>query len=173
MSTYKYITCPKCGTKIRVYKNPVPTVDVIIELGNKGEIVLIKRRNPPMGLAIPGGFVDYGERVEDAAVREAREETGLDVKLKYLLGVYSDPERDSRLHTISTVFVASAKGKPQAGDDAREVVVIRPDAINKPLCFDHERIISDYIKASSSKKQDLSGRVQGQSRKRRQVKKKG
>ncbi len=152
MSTYKYITCPKCGTRIRVYKNPVPTVDVIIELGNKGEIVLIKRRNPPLGLAIPGGFVDYGERVEDAAVREAREETGLDVKLKCLLGVYSDPKRDSRLHTISTVFVASAKGKPKAGDDAREVVVIRPDAINAPLCFDHKQIISDYIKASSSKK---------------------
>ena len=159
MSTYKYITCPKCGTRIRVYKNPVPTVDVIIELGNKGEIVLIKRRNPPLGLAIPGGFVDYGERVEDAAVREAREETGLNVKLKYLLGVYSDPKRDSRLHTISTVFVASAKGKPQAGDDAKEVVVISPDAITDPLCFDHKQIISDYIKASSSKKQDLSSRV--------------
>ncbi len=159
MSTYKYITCPKCGTRIRVYKNPVPTVDVIIELGHKGEIVLIKRRNPPLGLAIPGGFVDYGERVEDAAVREAREETGLNVKLKYLLGVYSDPKRDSRLHTISTVFVASAKGKPQAGDDAKEVVVISPDAITDPLCFDHKQIISDYIKASSSKKQDLSSRV--------------
>ncbi len=146
MSTYKYITCPKCGTKIRVYNNPVPTVDVIIELGDGGEIVLIKRKNPPLGLAIPGGFVDYGERVEEAAVREAREETGLEVTLKYLLGVYSDPKRDSRLHTISTVFVAGATGIPRAGDDAKEVLIVKPERIQEPLCFDHSKIISDYLK---------------------------
>ena len=146
MSTYKYITCPKCGTKIRTYANPVPTVDTIIELGTDGRIVLIKRKNPPYGLALPGGFVDYGERVEDAAVREAKEETGLDVEIRYLLGVYSDPNRDPRLHTISTVFVASAQGSPRAGDDAKEVVVVRPEEIDQPLCFDHEKIISDYLK---------------------------
>ncbi len=148
MSTYKYITCPKCGTKIRVYNNPVPTVDIIIELvdRNNEEIVLIRRKNPPYGLAIPGGFVDYGERVEEAAIREAKEETGLDVVLKYLLGVYSDPKRDSRLHTISTVFVASATGAPRPGDDAKEVVVVRPDEIKESLCFDHREIVSDYLK---------------------------
>ncbi len=146
MPTYRYIECPKCGTKIRLYANPVPTVDIIIELDRSGKIVLIKRRNPPYGLAIPGGFVDYGERVEDAAVREAKEETGLDVSLKYLLGVYSDPKRDPRQHTISTVFVASASGSPRAGDDAKEVVVVRPDEIAEPLCFDHSQIIADYLK---------------------------
>ncbi len=146
MPTYRYIECPKCGTKIRLYANPVPTVDIIIELDRSGKIVLIKRRNPPYGLAIPGGFVDYGERVEDAAVREAKEETGLDVSLKYLLGVYSDPKRDPRQHTISTVFVASASGSPRAGDDAKEVVVVRPEEIAEPLCFDHSQIIADYLK---------------------------
>ncbi len=146
MPTYRYIECPKCGTKIRLYANPVPTVDIIIELDRSGKIVLIKRRNPPYGLAIPGGFVDYGERLEDAAVREAKEETGLDVSLKYLLGVYSDPKRDPRQHTISTVFVASASGSPRAGDDAKEVVVVKPDEIAEPLCFDHSQIIADYLK---------------------------
>jgi len=146
MSTYKYITCPKCGTKIRTYNNPVPTVDIIIELGQRGEIVLIRRKNPPFGLAIPGGFVDYGEKVEEAAVREAMEETGLDVSLKALLGVYSDPRRDPRLHTISTVFVAEATGKPRAGDDAEAVVIVKPDNIKEKLCFDHKEIISDYLK---------------------------
>ena len=151
MPTYRYITCPNCGTKIRIYANPVPTVDIIIELDTGNKIVLIRRKNPPYGLAIPGGFVDYGERVEDAAVREAKEETALDVELKYLLGVYSDPGRDERLHTISTVFVARAKGTPEAGDDAKEVVVVEPDKISESLCFDHEKIIADYLKKKDSR----------------------
>lgn len=144
MSTYRFIVCPKCGEKIKTYTNPVPTVDIIIELDNK--IILIERRNPPFGLAIPGGFVDYGERVEDAAIREAEEETGLLVRLKYLLGVYSDPKRDKRLHTISTVFVASAYGEPRAGDDAASVKIVDPFKIVDPLCFDHSQIIRDYLK---------------------------
>ncbi len=144
MTTYRFIKCPKCGANIRLYANPVPTVDIIIEIGN--EIVLIERKNPPLGLAIPGGFVDYGERVEDAAVREALEETGLEVNLKYLVGVYSDPSRDKRMHTISTVFAAEAKGTPQAGDDAASVLLVDPEHIDAPMCFDHAQIIEDYLK---------------------------
>ena len=143
MTTYRFITCPKCGTRIKTYANPVPTVDTIIELD--GRIVLIERKNPPLGLAIPGGFVDYGESVEEAAVREAREETGLDVDLKYLVGVYSDPARDARMHTISTVFAAGAQGTPEAGDDAAAIRLVDPEYIGRPLCFDHERIIRDYL----------------------------
>ena len=100
------------------YRNPFPTVDIIIEI--EGGIVLIKRRNPPPGWAIPGGYVDYGETVEEAAVREAKEETGLDVRLTHLLGVYSDPGRDPRHHSISTVYVAVATGTPVADDDAAD-----------------------------------------------------
>src|SRR5512143_4149268 len=103
------------------YRNPFPTVDIIIELrrpdGRPG-IVMIKRKNPPPGWALPGGFVDYGESLEHAAVREAKEETTLDVELVRQLHTYSDPSRDKRFHPISTVFVASADGLPVAGDDA-------------------------------------------------------
>ena len=126
------------------YRNPVPTVDIIIEV-EKG-IVLIKRRNPPPGWAIPGGFVDYGETVENAAVREAKEETGLDVELTRLLGVYSDPARDPRGHTISTVFVASAAGIPTAGDDAAEARIFTRDSLPPDIAFDHRRILEDYFK---------------------------
>ncbi len=105
------------------YRNPVPTVDIIIETP-KG-IVLIERRNPPHGWAIPGGFVDYGETLEDAARREAKEETSLDVELKNLLYVYSNPSRDPRQHTVSTVFIAKAKGTPKAADDAKNLRVAR------------------------------------------------
>ncbi len=144
MTTYKFITCPKCGTKIKTYSNPVPTVDIIIELGNK--IVLIERKNPPLGLAIPGGFVDYGETVEDAAIREAMEETGLKVRLKYLIGVYSNPARDARMHTISTAFAASGSGHPRAGDDAAAVKIVEAENMDQTLCFDHASIIRDYLK---------------------------
>ncbi len=149
MTTYRFITCPKCGTRIKIYANPVPTVDIIIE--TEGRIVLIERKNPPLGLAIPGGFVDYGERVEDAAVREAREETGLEVRLKYLVGVYSDPSRDERMHTISTVFAATAKGEPKAGDDAAAVRLVDPERIGGKLCFDHDLIIRDYLELKKAR----------------------
>ncbi len=130
------------------HRNPVPTVDIIIEVqredGKKG-IVLIKRKNPPYGWAIPGGFVDYGESLEEAAVREAKEETSLDVQLEKQLYTYSDPARDPRQHTISTVFVASARGKPKAEDDAQEIGIFTKEEINFSLAFDHNRILTDYF----------------------------
>lgn len=133
--------CPICDRKKRP-GNPVPTVDIIIEV--RGGIVLIERRNPPIGWGLPGGFVDYGESLEDAATREAREETSLEVQLLGQLHTYSDPRRDSRQHTITTVFIASAEGQPRAGDDAKRVSIFMPDAL-PPLVFDHEEIIRDYI----------------------------
>ncbi len=136
------MNCPYCQNKIKVYKNPVPTVDIIIEVG--GGIVLIKRKNPPFGWALPGGFVDYGESLEEAAIREAREETGLDIKLINQLHTYSDPRRDKRQHTISTVFIAGAKGEPVAGDDAVGAQVFS-GANLPPLVFDHNYILQDYF----------------------------
>lgn len=127
------------------YRNPAPTVDVLIELdGRPGELVFIERRNEPHGLALPGGFVDEGEFVADAAVREAREETGLEVELIELLHVYSDPARDRRKHTISIVFIARASGQPVGGDDAARCVVCRPEDLPAPLVFDHATIVADY-----------------------------
>ena len=129
---------------------PVPitpklAVDVVIELLDEPArpIVLIERRFPPPGWALPGGFVDVGESVEAAAVREALEETGLQIALGALLGVYSDPARDPRGHTVSVVFVATAHGAPAAADDARAVRAVDPGA-PPPLAFDHARILADY-----------------------------
>ena len=126
---------------------PPVAADVIIELVDRPgrPIVLIERRNPPAGHALPGGFIDVGETVEDAARREAREETGLDVQLRGLLGVYSDPGRDPRGHTITIVYVGEARGEPAAGDDAAAIVVADPEA-PPPLAFDHERILRDYLR---------------------------
>ena len=134
--------CPQCGVPISVYKNPVPTVDIIIEIN--GGIVLIERQNPPYGWALPGGFVDYGETLEHAAVREALEETGLQVHLKEQFHTYSDPERDARQHTISTVYIAEAKGTLLAGDDAKRAKIFYKE--NLPiLVFDHTDILNDYF----------------------------
>jgi 8-oxo-dGTP diphosphatase len=127
-------------------RNPVPTVDIIIEMGDAGDgIVLIERKNPPFGWALPGGFVDYGETLEQAAVREAKEETALDVKLVRQFHAYSDPDRDPRGHTITMVFVATAEGLPTARDDARAAAVFPPEGIRVPLAFDHRKILDDYI----------------------------
>ncbi|MCS6815358.1 MAG: NUDIX hydrolase [Cyanobacteria bacterium] len=127
-------------------RNPVPTVDIIIELIDRPQrpIVLIERKYPPYGWAIPGGFVDYGESVETAARREALEETGLQVTLIEQFHVYSDPNRDDRQHTLSVVFLATAVGNPQADDDAKAVGVFEPWAMPTPLCFDHGQILQDY-----------------------------
>lgn len=125
------------------HRNPVPTVDVIIAC--KGGIVLIKRKNPPLGWALPGGFVDYGETLESAARREAREETGLDVKLIRQFHTYSDPGRDPRSHTISTVYIAEAEGEPKAGDDAEKAILFTRDSLPEPIVFDHGRILTDYF----------------------------
>ncbi len=125
------------------YRNPLPTVDIIIEVS--GGIVLIERRNPPHGWAIPGGFQDWGESVEACAVREAREETGLRVTLEELFYVYSDPARDPRHHTVTTVFIASASGTPVAADDAATAGIFTADTLPVPLAFDHGQILADYF----------------------------
>ncbi len=126
---------------------PVPptpslTADAIIVLPGD-RVVLVRRKNPPPGWAIPGGFVDMGETVEAAAVREAREETGLDVTLTELLGIYSDPRRDPRSHTASAVYLCRAWGEPRAADDAAEARAFRWDELPAPLAFDHGRILAD------------------------------
>lgn len=139
------IPCPKCKNEIEVYQNPFPTVDTIIEIKSKG-IVLIKRKNPPYGWAIPGGFVDYGESLEKAAVREAKEETNLDVKLIRQFHTYSDPKRDPRHHSISTVYIAKAKGIPKAKDDALEIGIFNQSNLPDEIAFDHRVILKDYFK---------------------------
>ncbi|MDR3089953.1 MAG: NUDIX hydrolase [Desulfobulbaceae bacterium] len=136
--------CPHCQKEISVYRNPTPTVDIIIEIGAK--IVLIERKNPPYGHALPGGFVDYGESFEAAAQREAREETGLEVTELYQFHTYSRPDRDARQHTVSTVYVGQAKGEPQAGDDAQKAGLFDEDTL-PPLAFDHAEILTDYFMA--------------------------
>jgi ADP-ribose pyrophosphatase YjhB (NUDIX family) len=125
------------------YRNPIPTVDIIIEY--KGGIVLIKRKNEPVGWAIPGGFVDYGETLESAAVREAKEETNLDVELIRQFHTYSDPKRDPRRHTISTVFIAKGYGELKPGDEALEAGVFTEANLPEPIVFDHKEILRDYF----------------------------
>ncbi|PID43425.1 MAG: NUDIX hydrolase [Proteobacteria bacterium] len=140
--------CPHCNQSI-VPRNPVPTVDIIIEIGEK--IVLIKRKNPPFGWALPGGFVDYGESYETAATREALEETGLNVENLEQFHTYSRPDRDPRQHTASTVFIAQAAGLPTGGDDAAEAKLFAENELPK-LVFDHQTIVSDYFSVKRSKK---------------------
>lgn len=125
---------------------PQLAADIIIELTDRPgrPIVLIERLNPPHGWAIPGGFVDVGETVEAAAIREALEETSLKVTLKALLGCYSRPERDARGHTVSLVYIAEAQGQPQARDDAKNFIICTPETLPQPLAFDHGKILSDY-----------------------------
>jgi ADP-ribose pyrophosphatase YjhB (NUDIX family) len=142
------ITCPKCHFDVEVYRNPIPTVDIVIEVEDQG-IVLIKRKNPPYGWAIPGGFVDYGESLEEAAVREAMEETGLKVDLVKQLHTYSDPNRDPRHHTISTVYMARGRGTPQAGDDALEIGLFREAELPDEMAFDHRSILEVYFRRES------------------------
>lgn len=140
--SFNSLNCPNCGAQVKQYRNPFPTVDIIIEIN--GGIVLIERRNPPFGWALPGGFVDYGESLEDAAVREALEETSLVISKLRLVGCYSDPLRDERMHTISTVFAAKGTGTPAAADDAANLAVFTLDLLPQSLCFDHAKILTDY-----------------------------
>ena len=135
-------------------RKPFPTVDVVIEVdqedGRPG-IVLIERKNPPFGWALPGGFVDYGESLEKAAVREAKEETSLDIELLEQLHTYSDPGRDPRFHTITTVYIARARGRPRAQDDAKNIGVFTIEDRPHPLAFDHEKILEDYLRKKRGK----------------------
>jgi ADP-ribose pyrophosphatase YjhB (NUDIX family) len=133
--------CPKCGHQFASFRNPLPTVDIIIEI--QGGVVLIERKNKPYGWALPGGFVDYGESLELAAAREAMEETGLQIRLMEQFRTYSDPNRDQRHHTISTVFIASAAGSPRAGDDAVNIGIFSQQELPS-LVFDHAMILADY-----------------------------
>ncbi|MBD91306.1 MAG: NUDIX hydrolase [Deltaproteobacteria bacterium] len=126
------------------YRNPKPTVDIVIET-RPGTVVLIRRKNPPHGWALPGGFVDEGESLERAAVREAREETCLDVELVRQFHTYSDPARDPRHHTITTVYLATAQGAPTGADDAAEARVFAYDALPDGIVFDHADILQDVI----------------------------
>ncbi len=126
------------------YKNPVPAVDLIIEIEGQG-LVLIERLNPPLGWALPGGFVEVGESLEQAAIREAKEETCLDVELLGQFHTYSDPNRDPRMHCISTVFVARATGTPKAEDDAKSVALYPKDQLPDIMAFDHRKILEDYL----------------------------
>ncbi len=130
---------------------PFVTVDALIEV--PGGIVLIKRRNPPLGYALPGGFVDYGESLEEAVRRESKEETGLDLTDLAQFHTYSDPGRDPRFHTISTVFTARASGRPRAGDDAAEALVVTPeDARRLVFAFDHGRIVADWLAGAQKRR---------------------
>ncbi len=143
------LCCPECGKMVKEFSNPAPTVDIIIEcetISGKRGIVLIERKNPPPGWAIPGGFVDYGESLEEAAVREAREETCLEVELIRQFHSYSAPDRDPRRHTVSTIFIATAKGKPKAADDAVKAEIFNAHNLPQEIAFDHRQILDDYFK---------------------------
>ncbi|MCB9358008.1 MAG: NUDIX hydrolase [Calditrichaeota bacterium] len=133
--------CPSCNARVTTYKNPFPTADVVCIRENK--VLLILRRNPPAGWALPGGFIDYGESAEDAAIRELREETGLVAGPLKLVGVYSKPGRDPRFHTLTVVYKSSATGDLQAGDDAAEACWFDLGALPDQIAFDHRQIISD------------------------------
>ncbi len=126
------------------YRNPLVTVDIIIEIN--GGIVLIERSNTPYGWALPGGFVDYGESLESSAIREAKEETSLDIKIEEQFHTYSDPDRDPRHHTVTTVFIAKGVGSPKAADDAKNVSILNETNLPYPIVFDHGKIVSDYFR---------------------------
>jgi len=128
----------------QTYRNPLVSVDIIIEINDK--IVLIQRVNPPYGWALPGGFVNYGESLESSAIREAKEETSLEVTLQEQFHTYSDPDRDPRHHTVTTVFIGKGTGTPKPADDAKRVGLFTRDRLPEPIVFDHRNIIGDYFR---------------------------
>ena len=132
----------------RTRKSPIPTVDIII--GKEGGIILIKRKNPPYGWALPGGFVNYGESLECAARRELKEETNLEAKGLRQFRTYSDPARDPRFHTITTVFIGKGEGKGKAADDAEQLKIFKKGELPSKLAFDHKKILKDYFKGGYS-----------------------
>jgi len=156
----KDLLCPACGAVVESYRNPAPTADVIVEMPGGG-IVLIQRKHAPLGWAIPGGFVDYGESLEACAVREAKEETGLDVELLHQLGTYSDPARDARRHTITAVYVGRPRSNAplRAADDAERAEVFTRDRLPSPIVFDHDVILEDYFRWKAGGAAFLPGRV--------------
>ena len=139
------LRCPHCGYVLDRYDQPRITVDAVVR-DDSGAVLLIKRRNPPLGWALPGGFVDVGETLEAAAARELTEETGLRVRSLRQFHTYSDPARDPRHHTVSTVFLVDASGHPQASDNAVDAAYFPPDALPDPVTFDHARIIADVVR---------------------------
>jgi len=144
------LTCPNCKADVVKYRNPFPTVDIIIRQGDS--VVLIERKNEPKGWALPGGFVDYGESLESSAIREAKEETALELYNLRQFRAYSAPDRDPRQHNLSFVFTAEGKGELCGGDDAAQARLFPLDALPSPLCFDHARILADYKAAFPTKK---------------------
>jgi ADP-ribose pyrophosphatase YjhB (NUDIX family) len=150
------LRCPECDTVLKEFRNPFPTADIIIE-HDKG-IVLILRKNEPRQWAIPGGFCDYGESLEEAAVREAREETSLDVELIEQFHTYSDPQRDPRQHNITTVYIARVVGGTlKAHDDAQEIGVFFEKDLPPQLAFDHDEILKDYFLYKKTGRRKLLG----------------
>ena len=143
------LRCPHCGRELDRYDQPRLTVDAVV-FNDRGEVLLIKRRNPPRGWALPGGFVDVGETLETAVARELAEETGLRARSVRQFHTYSDPARDPRHHTVSTVFRVEADGTPTAGDDAVDAAFFPPDALPEPVVFDHARIILDLVRGVPS-----------------------
>jgi ADP-ribose pyrophosphatase YjhB (NUDIX family) len=137
------LTCPRCGHSLEEWRQPKLTVDVIVE-NDRGQVLLIRRKNPPSGWALPGGFVDYGETLEAAAVREIKEEAGIEVILTAQFHTYSDPARDPRHHTITTVFLGRSSEEPRAGDDALDASFFAPDAVPLDLAFDHKAVLEDF-----------------------------
>ena len=137
-----HLVCPHCGKEIEKYRNPFPTVDVIIHY--QGGVVLIERKNPPYGWAIPGGFMEYGESAEDGARREMQEETGLELEQLALFTVRSEPDRDSRFHTVTVVYTADGVGTMQAGDDAANAQVFTLDSLPDTMAFDHREVLELY-----------------------------
>ena len=144
MAVKRTVSCEKCGAPIEVFKNPLPTVDIIIEMDGGG-IVLIHRKNEPRKWALPGGFVDYGESLEEAAKREAKEETSIEVSDLKQFHAYSDPKRDERSHNISVVFTAKGTGTPRAADDADDIGVFTSETLPGDLAFDHAEILNDFF----------------------------